>query len=60
MRTIIPDATAACQKISIEVQASLIGIELGYTLMIIGPVVSVAGGLTTGRKYYRPDNEDWV
>ena len=60
VRTIIPDATATCQKINIEAQASLIGIELGYTLMIIGPVVSVAGGLTTKRKYYRRDNEDWV
>ena len=60
VRTIIPDATATCQKINIEAQASLIGIELGYTLMIIGPVVSVAGGLTTKRKYYRPDNKDWV
>jgi hypothetical protein len=60
MRTIIPDATATCQKINIEAQASLIGIELGYTLMIIGPAVVVAGGLTTGRKYYRPGNEDWV
>ena len=58
--TIIPDATATCQKINIEAQASLIGIELGYTLMIIGPVVSVAGGLTAKRKYYRRDNKDWV
>jgi hypothetical protein len=60
VRTIIPDATATCQKISIEAQASLIGIELGYTLKIIGPVVAIASGLTTGRKYYRRDNEDWV
>jgi hypothetical protein len=60
VRTIIPDATATCQKINIEAQASLIGIELGYTLMIIGPVVSVAGGLTTKRKYYRRDNKDWI
>ena len=29
MRTIIPDATATCQKINFEAQASLIGIELG-------------------------------
>jgi hypothetical protein len=29
MRTIIPDTTATCQKINIEAQASLIGIELG-------------------------------
>jgi hypothetical protein len=56
----LPDANATCQKINIEAQASLIGIELGYTLMIIGPIVSVAGGLTTKRKYYRRDNEDWV
>jgi len=47
VRTIIPDATATCQKINIEAQASYIGIELGYTLMIMGPVVSIAGGLTT-------------
>jgi hypothetical protein len=53
VQTIIPDATATCQKINIEAQASLIGIELGYTLIILGPVVAVAGGLTTGRKYYR-------
>jgi hypothetical protein len=52
-RTIIPDATATCQKINVEAQASLIGIELGYTLMIMRPVVAIAGGLTTGRKYYR-------
>ena len=58
VRTIMPDATATCQKINIEAQASLIGIELGYTLMIIGPVIAVAGGLTTGRKYYRRDYED--
>jgi hypothetical protein len=60
VRTIIPDGTATCQKINIEAQASYIGIELGYTLMIMGPVVSIAGGLTTGRKYYRRDDADWV
>jgi hypothetical protein len=60
VRTIIPDATATCQKIDIEAQASLIGVEFGYTLMILGPVVAISGGLTTGRKYYRRDNKDWV
>jgi hypothetical protein len=60
VRNIIPDATATCQKIDIEAQASLIGVEFGYTLMILGPVVAIAGGLPTGRKYYRRDNKDWV
>jgi hypothetical protein len=60
VRNIIPDATATCQKIDIEAQASLIGVEFGYTLMILGPIVAISGGLTTGRKYYRRDNKDWV
>ena len=60
MHTTIPDSTATSQRINIEAQASYIGIDLGYTLMIIGPIVSIAGEPTTRRKYYRREDADWV